>query len=67
MNISATKKECLISVQIFLRNTLSVNLKAGPLTFIPEIRYENAKDEIYVKNEGEGTKKHFHRFARSSL
>lgn len=40
-------------------NTLSVNLKAGPLTLIPELRYENAKDEIYVKKEGEGTKSTF--------
>ncbi|MEI6947074.1 outer membrane beta-barrel protein [Paraflavisolibacter sp. H34] len=36
--------------------TLSVNLKAGPLTFVPELRMENAKDAIFVKHAGEATK-----------
>lgn len=36
--------------------TLSANLKAGPLVFIPELRLENANREMYVKHSGEGTK-----------
>lgn len=36
--------------------TLSANLKAGPLTIIPEFRLDNSENEIFVKNEGEGTK-----------
>jgi len=39
--------------------TLSANLKVGPLVFIPELRLENASEEIYVKNSGEGTKSTF--------
>lgn len=37
-------------------NTLSVNIKAGPLTFIPELRFESAEGEIYSKNDGTTTK-----------
>lgn len=29
--------------------TLSGNIKVGPLTFIPELRHEGAKDEIFIK------------------
>lgn len=36
--------------------TLSANLKAGPLTFIPEFRLENASTEMFAKNDGTGTK-----------
>jgi hypothetical protein len=36
--------------------TLSAAFKAGPLTFIPEIRYESASEEIYFKNKGAGSK-----------
>jgi len=36
--------------------TLSPNFKVGNLTIIPELRFENAKDEIFVKNDGGGTK-----------
>lgn len=39
--------------------TLSANLKAGPLVFIPELRMENANTELYVKESGEGTKSTF--------
>ena len=37
-------------------NTLSLNYKAGPFTFIPEIRFETAQSAIYQKNNGTGTK-----------
>ncbi len=36
--------------------TLSANLKAGPLTFIPEFRLENANREMYFKDDGTGSK-----------
>jgi hypothetical protein len=39
--------------------TLSANLKAGPLVFIPELRLENSNNELYVKESGEGTKSTF--------
>jgi hypothetical protein len=37
-------------------NTLSLNAKVGPLTIIPELRFENAQSEIYLKSNGTGTK-----------
>lgn len=36
--------------------TLSANFKVGPLTIIPELRLDNAKTELFVKNDGEATK-----------
>ena len=36
--------------------TLSPNFKVGNLTIIPELRLDNAKDEVFVKNDGSGTK-----------
>ncbi|CAN5472153.1 hypothetical protein BH10BAC3_BH10BAC3_03020 [soil metagenome] len=39
--------------------TLSVNYKVGPFTLIPELRLDNAKDEIFVKNDGTETKATF--------
>jgi hypothetical protein len=39
--------------------TLSANLKAGPLVFIPELRMENSNKELYVNESGEGTKSTF--------
>jgi len=36
--------------------TLSANFKAGPLTFIPEFRLDNSNKELFVKNDGAGTK-----------
>jgi Putative beta-barrel porin-2, OmpL-like. bbp2 len=35
--------------------TLSANLKAGPLTFIPELRIDAGSEDIFVKHEGEAT------------
>jgi hypothetical protein len=37
-------------------STLSLNLKAGPLTIIPEFRFESAQAEIYAKKDGAGSK-----------
>jgi hypothetical protein len=36
--------------------TLSGNVKLGPLTVIPELRLDSAKDPVFVKNSGETTK-----------
>jgi hypothetical protein len=35
-----------------LANTLSLNLKAGPLTFVPEIRFESASKNVFVTKNG---------------
>jgi Putative beta-barrel porin-2, OmpL-like. bbp2 len=40
-------------------NTLSLNYKVGPLTIIPELRYESAKDEIFADKDLAGTKSTF--------
>lgn len=39
--------------------TLSANLKAGPLVFVPELRLENGNKEMFAKESGEGTKSTF--------
>ena len=38
-------------------NTLSMNYKIHKLTFIPEMRFESAKDPIYLNKIGDPTKK----------
>jgi Putative beta-barrel porin-2, OmpL-like. bbp2 len=37
-------------------NTISVNAKVGPLTIVPELRFESAQSNFYLKNDGSGTK-----------
>jgi Putative beta-barrel porin-2, OmpL-like. bbp2 len=37
-------------------NTISLNCKVGPLTIIPELRFESAQSNFYLKNNGTGTK-----------
>jgi Putative beta-barrel porin-2, OmpL-like. bbp2 len=37
-------------------NTISVDAKVGPLTIIPELRFESAQSNFYLKNNGSGTK-----------
>jgi len=37
-------------------NTLSVICKVGPLMIIPELRFESAQSNIYLKSNGSGTK-----------
>ena len=37
-------------------NTLSANCKIGPLTIIPELRFESAQSNIFLKSDGTGTK-----------
>ncbi|MFT3679178.1 MAG: outer membrane beta-barrel protein [Ferruginibacter sp.] len=37
-------------------NTLSLNYKVGPLTLVPEVRFETAQSEIFAKKDGTGSK-----------
>jgi Putative beta-barrel porin-2, OmpL-like. bbp2 len=37
-------------------NTLSLNCKVGPLTIIPELRFESAQSNFYADKDGNGTK-----------
>lgn len=37
-------------------NTLSINCKVGPLTIIPELRFESAQNGIYTKKDGSSSK-----------
>jgi Putative beta-barrel porin-2, OmpL-like. bbp2 len=37
-------------------NTISLNCKVGPLTIIPELRFESAQSNYYLKSNGSGTK-----------
>jgi homoserine dehydrogenase len=53
--ISDSKKIYFSTKNIFA-NTLSLNYKIGPLTFIPEIRFESAQSEIFTKGDGAGSK-----------
>jgi hypothetical protein len=36
--------------------TLTANIKSGPLTFIPEVRLDNGKDQIFTDKNGAPTK-----------
>ena len=37
-------------------NTISLNCKVGPITIIPELRFESAQSNFYTKGDGTGTK-----------
>ena len=53
--ISDSKTIYFATKSIFA-NTISVNAKVGPLTIIPELRFESAQSNFYLKNDGSGTK-----------
>jgi hypothetical protein len=53
--ISDDKKGFFTTKNIFA-NTISLNYKVGPLTIIPELRFESAESEFYLKSDGTGTK-----------
>jgi Putative beta-barrel porin-2, OmpL-like. bbp2 len=53
--ISDDKKIYFTTKNIFA-NTISLNYKVGPLTIIPELRFESAESEFYIKSDGTGTK-----------
>jgi hypothetical protein len=44
-----------INADNIFANTLSLNAKVGPLTIIPEFRFEYAKGKIYLKDDGSST------------
>ncbi|MCR6719762.1 MAG: porin [Chitinophagaceae bacterium] len=50
------KKGVAFASENIFANTLSLNYKAGPLTIIPEIRFESAKNEIFLDKDFNGTK-----------
>lgn len=53
------KKGVYFGTENIFANTLSLNYKVGPLTLIPELRFETAKDEIYADKDLNGTKSTF--------
>jgi hypothetical protein len=53
--ISDSKTIYFTTKSIFA-NTISVNAKVGPLTIVPELRFESAQSNFYLKNDGSGTK-----------
>jgi hypothetical protein len=50
------KKGVYFGTESIFANTLSLNYRVGPLTIIPEIRFESAKDEIYADKDFMGSK-----------
>ncbi len=44
------------STKSIFANTLSLNYKVGPLTIIPELRFESAQNNFYTKKDGSGNK-----------
>ena len=49
-------KTIYFSSKSIFANTLSLNYKVGPLTIIPELRFESANSNFYLKKDGSGTK-----------
>jgi hypothetical protein len=56
--ISDDNKKVLFQTNIFA-NTLSLDLKMGPLTIIPELRYESAKAKFFADSDGDPSKNTF--------
>jgi hypothetical protein len=50
------KKDILGFNTSIISPTISANFKIDNLTIIPEIRFDSAKDPLYIKNSGDGTK-----------
>ena len=53
--ISDDKKIYFATKNIFA-NTISLNYKVGPLSIIPELRFESAESEYYLKSDATTTK-----------
>ncbi|MCY7292631.1 MAG: porin, partial [Ferruginibacter sp.] len=47
-------KTIYFSTKNIFANTLSLNYKVGPLTIIPELRFESANSDFYLKKDGSG-------------
>lgn len=50
------EKMIFFNTKNIFANTLSANIKLGPLTVIPELRFESAQSPIYTKSNGAGVK-----------
>ncbi len=50
------KKTIYYGTKSIFANTISLNCKVGPLTIIPELRFESAQSNFYVKKDGTVTK-----------
>lgn len=50
------KKGVAFGSENIFANTLSLNYRVGPLTIIPELRFESAKNEIYTNKDFDGSK-----------
>jgi hypothetical protein len=50
------KAASIMPATSFFAGTLSANFRIDNLTIIPEFRLDNAKDEVFVKNNGDGVK-----------
>jgi Putative beta-barrel porin-2, OmpL-like. bbp2 len=49
-------KSILFTTKSILANTLTLNYKVGPLTIMPELRFESSEAGIYLKEDGTTTK-----------
>jgi hypothetical protein len=54
--IISDSKNILYATKNIFANTISLNYKVGPLTIIPELRFESAESEYYLKSDATGTK-----------
>ena len=50
------KNNVYFTTKNIFANTISLIKKVGPLTIIPELRFETARDELFLKSNGSGTK-----------
>ncbi len=56
--IRDSNRVTFLSEHIFA-HTLSLNYRVGPLTFIPELRFETARAPMFVKSDGSATRSAF--------
>jgi Putative beta-barrel porin-2, OmpL-like. bbp2 len=49
-------KTIFFTTKNIFANTISLNYKVGPLTIIPELRFESAESAFYLKSDATGTK-----------
>jgi Putative beta-barrel porin-2, OmpL-like. bbp2 len=54
--IISDSKTVYFATKSIFANTISIDCKVGPLTIIPELRFESANSNFYVKKDGSGTK-----------
>jgi hypothetical protein len=54
--IISDSKTIYFGTKSIFANTVSIDCKVGPLTIIPELRFESANSNFYIKKDGSGTK-----------